>query len=358
MNEQDEEEQPPPVSPSRARRRRRNPATFVLIAANLAVFGAMVANGVDLMSPSVPSLLKWGANFGVLTMTSQPWRLITSFFVHVGLIHIAVNMYSLYVVGPATERIFGTPRYVVAYFLSGLGGGIASIAWNPVVVGAGASGAIFGIVGALLGFFFRRRKDLVPGAFRENVSRLLQVVLLNVILGFSIHGIDNAAHLGGLTTGFFAGFILAPTREPCWLNAFELAGMVALLAALGFGANFARQQAASAASGPIASQSGMNEAELGNVKIFYSAEISDEVMERFADEVEKVGHVPNDVIRLTKTRSGIEIGFVENSADFDERLEQRKARQIAKAVFPDEHVDVGIYDKNWKLRKRISLEEK
>jgi len=118
--------------------------TWVLIAINLAVFVLMVIRGVGLMDPSIDSLLKWGADFGPLTTHGQWWRMLTSTFVHVGILHIAMNMYILLVSGPFVERLYGNVGFAVLYLLSGLGGSLVSLAWHPMLVSAGASGAIFG----------------------------------------------------------------------------------------------------------------------------------------------------------------------------------------------------------------------
>src|SRR5277367_4129981 len=125
--------------------------TFALMAINIAVYVVMVCSGVPALEPRTADLLKWGADFGPLTLHGDQWRIITAMFVHIGILHLAMNMYALFIIGPFTERLFGNVPYLVLYTVSGIGGGLASLAWKPLVVSAGASGAIFGIYGGLLG---------------------------------------------------------------------------------------------------------------------------------------------------------------------------------------------------------------
>ena len=106
--------------------------------------------------------LRFGSNFGPLTWTGQPWRLLTSAFIHFGVIHLAFNMYALYRGGVLTERLYGSARFAVIYLLSAIAGSVVSGWWDPLRNSAGASGAIFGVYGALLVFFAMRRADIPP----------------------------------------------------------------------------------------------------------------------------------------------------------------------------------------------------
>ncbi|PYX88506.1 MAG: hypothetical protein DMG68_08290, partial [Acidobacteria bacterium] len=114
-------------------------ATIALIAINVVVFLIMVARGVSLTAPTTLQMLQWGANFGPLTLGTQPWRILTATFLHIGIVHLLVNMWSLWVLGLPTERLLGRWTFFAAYFISGLSGSIASLWWSPVRISAGAS---------------------------------------------------------------------------------------------------------------------------------------------------------------------------------------------------------------------------
>ena len=142
------------------RRTRRVWATPALVAANVAVFAIMVAMGVGLMSPSIDGLITWGANYGPRTTSGQFWRLVTNVFVHIGIVHVAMNMIGLWQMGPLVERLLGNRGFLAVYLFSGVCGSLASVLWNPFVVSAGASGAVFGVYGALLAFLLRHRGSI------------------------------------------------------------------------------------------------------------------------------------------------------------------------------------------------------
>jgi rhomboid protease GluP len=192
---------------------RREWVTDVVIAANVLVFVAMVLSGIDAISPDARSLISWGANFGPYSRGNEPWRLLTSTFVHGGLLHLGFNMYALLMAGRLVERIFGHLGYALIYTFAGLAGSAASALANPLVASVGASGSVFGVFGALLAFLVRRRSLLAPEVLRPLRRSVVTVVLLNVGLGFTMPGIDNAAHLGGLGAGFLAGLLVAPSLE-------------------------------------------------------------------------------------------------------------------------------------------------
>lgn len=182
--------------------------TRVLLVAITAWFAVMALAGVDVFNPDADELIKYGANYGPVTLNGQWWRLFSCIFVHVGLIHFAFNMWALYVIGPLVERMVGHVGYLLLYFISGGAASFASIWFNRLVVAAGASGALFGLVGGLLGFLIRSRHSVPSSAFRGLRNQLVILIAINVALGFSISGIDNAAHLGGLAAGFVLGLIL------------------------------------------------------------------------------------------------------------------------------------------------------
>jgi rhomboid protease GluP len=187
----------------------RSLVTPSIIAINVAVFIVMLAAGADIMNPNPAIHIRFGSNFGPLTWTGQEWRLLTSAFLHFGLIHIALNMYALYQGGALVERLFGSARFAVIYLLSALSGSVASGLWDPLRNSAGASGAIFGVYGALLAFLAVRRVDIPPSMLKSISSSALLFCLYSLVIGAAHPLIDNACHIGGLLGGFLAGVILA-----------------------------------------------------------------------------------------------------------------------------------------------------
>lgn len=187
------------------------PFTAGLVGVNIAVFLVMVSSGVSPSAPSSEQLLKWGANSGLLTLAGQPWRLLTSTFIHIGFFHIAFNMWCLWDLGQLAERIFHRWSYVGIYLLSGVAGSISSVWRHPLGVSAGASGAIFGIAGALITALYLGKLPVPKVALTSTLRSLLFFAGFNLLIGQSIRGIDNSAHLGGLITGLALGAVLAVT---------------------------------------------------------------------------------------------------------------------------------------------------
>ncbi len=170
----------------------------------------MLATGVPVENPSHLQLLKWGANYGPLALDGQPWRIFTSNYVHIGLIHLAVNMWSLWQVGRLAERIFGGWAYLCLYTACGIAGSLASLWWRPIGISAGASGAIFGIVGALIGALYLGKLPIAKPAQQSLLKNLVIVTIINLGYGAGARGIDNSAHIGGLVMGLAIGSLLAP----------------------------------------------------------------------------------------------------------------------------------------------------
>ena len=186
-------------------RRPRPPVTTVIVAINALVFVAMVLRGVSPAFPNTLQLLQWGADWGPLSLDGQPWRMLTSVFVHVGIIHIALNMWCLWNLGYLAERVFDRWTYILIYGFCGLFGNLASLWFHPTVVGAGASGAIFGIAGALIAAFYLGHLPLPKAAMRQTLRSLLTFAAYNLFFGAAIPGIDNSAHIGGLVSGLALG---------------------------------------------------------------------------------------------------------------------------------------------------------
>ena len=143
------------------------------------------------------TLLVFGANVDTLTKNGDYYRLFTSMFLHIGILHLLCNMYSLYIIGKEVENVFGKVKYLIIYLLSGIAGSVLSLAFNHNTICAGASGAIFGLLGALLYFGYYYRTYLGATLTRS----IIPVIVLNLIIGFTSSGIDNAAHIGGLVGG-------------------------------------------------------------------------------------------------------------------------------------------------------------
>jgi len=189
--------------------------TYALIAINVLVFLAMVASGISFAQPTPQDVLNWGGDFGPATVGAhQYWRLLTSCFLHFGIIHIGFNMYVLYQIGPFIESVFGRVRYLAIYFFAGLAGSVVSVWMHPMAVGAGASGAIFGLYGAVFGFLLIQRSSLNPAATKSIARSAGIFVLYNVIYGSMSRTTDLSAHFGGLIAGFLAGIVLARSRRP------------------------------------------------------------------------------------------------------------------------------------------------
>jgi len=191
-------------------RPRQAPLTVALLAANILVFLAMIANGASWWHTSTAVPLQWGANFGPATQDGQWWRLGSALFLHFGILHLALNMWALWDVGRLVEQLYGRWRFMALYLGAGIIGNLVSLSiqGNQAVSG-GASGAIFSLYGALLVFLWREREQVDPGEFRWLFGASSAFIVLALVMGFLVPGIDNAAHLGGLTCGALLGIALA-----------------------------------------------------------------------------------------------------------------------------------------------------
>jgi rhomboid protease GluP len=215
--------------------------TQVMVAINVAVFVLMVLSGTSPFNPDGDTLIAWGANYGSKTLSGEWWRLLTCMYLHGGVLHIGFNMWILWDVGKQAERLTGNVGFLLMYLLSGLFGSLASLYWNPAAFSVGASGAVFGVVGALMGFLLPR-SDSVPKPFLASLKRSgFTFLFYNLIIGIFIPRIDMAAHVGGFVSGAVFGFIMsqplsqvtAATRRIRNL-AVVAAGMLGLAAALYF----------------------------------------------------------------------------------------------------------------------------
>lgn len=177
----------------------------ILVNLSLLVFFVMVFSGEHVTSPSASELLSWGANHRPSVLKGEWWRLITSMFVHGGIMHLLMNIYGFVIAAIFIESRFTRFNYFLLYLLSGIGGGLASIFWHENTVSVGASGAIFGLYGALLALSLTK-------AFKKDEKKQVWIFIgpyvgLNLVLGI-VGNIDNAAHIGGLLSGAFFGILI------------------------------------------------------------------------------------------------------------------------------------------------------
>jgi rhomboid protease GluP len=207
---------------------RRFPLTYGIIALNSAFFLFSILISGDIVDINLNTLVDLGALYGpFVVLKGEWWRLLSAMFLHGGMTHILMNMVSLYIVGRGMELHFSKAAYLSVYLFSGLLGGMASLYMHPESVGIGASGAIFGVFGALAGFFLAHRRTIAAHS-REIMKDFAVILGLNLVLGLSIPSIDMSAHMGGLVVGFAGGFIMA--KNPKHITRFIGLGLVALVA--------------------------------------------------------------------------------------------------------------------------------
>ncbi len=209
---------------------RRTPFTYLFLALNFLIFLLMELSGG---TTNEATLLAFGVKSNAAIDGGEFWRFLTPVFIHIGLLHLAFNSYALWIVGQQVERLYGSARFVLLYVLMGAAGAAGSYLYHPNALSAGASGAIFGLFGVLLIFGIRHRQR-VPAFFRRAVRvGILPIIVINLIIGFSIPAIDNAAHIGGLVAGVvlaaFVGFKQPGERTP---RSYRLAQVAALAAIL------------------------------------------------------------------------------------------------------------------------------
>lgn len=190
-------------------------AVYVLLAINIIIYALttllslLLSGNLQFLFQPASAILQLGWKQNDLILSGQYWRFLTAMFLHGNLMHIFFNGFALFALGPETERIFGTPRFLVMYFLSGFAGGVASYAMSPSP-SVGASGAIFGLIGALAVFFYLAR-DILGDMGRQQLQSMIFIIVINLFIGFSFGGvIDNWAHIGGLIGGALASLVLAP----------------------------------------------------------------------------------------------------------------------------------------------------
>lgn len=212
-------------------------ATPTLMALIVVGFGVEIALGVSPTQPTSAQLLRAGGTYGPFFAEGQWWRAVTALFLHAGPLHLAFNLWAFWSAGQLTERLFGNRVFILLYFLSGIGGSLTSLSWNPMVISVGASGAIFGVYGSLFAFMLLHRGVLPVEYLNRQRNGILVFVGYNVIFGLLQKGTDMAAHGGGFVVGALAASVLSrDLRRPfahATRRALIAAGFVLLLVVAG-----------------------------------------------------------------------------------------------------------------------------
>jgi rhomboid protease GluP len=196
---------------------------MVLLAINVSVFAI---DAVLSATGRSGQLLEAGAMIPALVTQGEWWRLITAMFLHIGLLHLAFNSLALYIFGALVESAIGSARMLALYLVTGFAASVTSFAFGPPeVAAAGASGAIFGLLGAWLVYNLRRRSLSLA---RSNVQSALLLIGINLVFGFTVPGIDNLAHIGGLVAGVAAGFAAEGLGRGNARRASQLGGLAAI----------------------------------------------------------------------------------------------------------------------------------
>ena len=191
------------------------PVTTLLLVSFIGLFFMQVLSGVDANNPSTEALLKWGANALPYTMDNEPWRLASSAFLHIGLMHLLFNGFAMYFFGQIAEPMFGSAKFLALFLLAAIGGNLLNnyVTWQGILDGtgqpglsAGASGGIMGIGAALL--IAALFKISVNGMVL-NLKSLIIIMGINLVYGFAVPGIDNAGHIGGAVTGLVIALAFA-----------------------------------------------------------------------------------------------------------------------------------------------------
>lgn len=205
--------------------------TYSLIGLNLLFYVVSILYTGGVIDMPAGGLVDLGAIYGPMVVVGgEWWRLLTAMFLHGGMTHLLMNMFSLYIIGRPMELYFTPKSYLSLYFLTGIVGGVVSIVVHPETVAIGASGAIFGVFGALSGYFFAYRRELGEHA-HQFMKDFALIIGINLIIGFTIPNIDISAHAGGLISGLIGGLIVARHPERLWIF---VVGMLLVIAGFCF----------------------------------------------------------------------------------------------------------------------------
>jgi membrane associated rhomboid family serine protease len=275
--------------------------------------------------------------------------MLTAVFIHIGVIHILMNMFVLWSAGPVVEKIFGSVSFAVLYIVAGLGGSIASLAWRPEGVSAGASGAVFGIFGGLLGFLALHRKSVDPNAVKALGKYAGTFLLYNVVYGAMQSHIDMAAHLGGLVAGFVMGMALAmPFAEnAARVRRAAIAG-VAGLACIAF----------------LATRLNARTVMIGNDEVKYTSKVEKKDAEALGQYLKKDGFFQDKgvIVELSRNQQGQEISLTLKEGAWDnpgylENLNEGFGPEVATAV-TGVPLTINLLDGKGTVRRSIEVTRK
>ena len=340
--------------------------TYALAGICLGVFLLMVASGVDPINPQIQSLIAWGADYRPLVSEGQYWRPLTSIFLHIGIIHLALNLWVLCDIGPLVERLLGTWRYLSLYLLSGVLASVASLWWHANVVSAGASGAIFGIYGGLAALLLRHPRAVPLEVLSHFSKSTIGFLGYNLVLGFwlaskEMVNVDNAAHIGGLVAGFLCGLALAirpPTialpqrgtepgppplttagREtPRWQGVFGGVMVVLVICLIAF-----------TSTGGGGNQLGKR-LTFGKGELYYKAPVTEAEAQKTGEAMRTVGFFSNDrqtSAQVVKEGNAYQIRLVVIAgAEKDPQVEEffRSQGETFKALFNQQPVEIHLCD--------------
>jgi membrane associated rhomboid family serine protease len=332
--------------------------TPILIGVNVLVFVLMMSSGVNIGEPTIPDLLRWGADFGPMTAGGEWWRILTCTFVHIGIVHLLLNMWVLFEAGPLVERMLGNVGFLVLYLVAGLSGSVASLLWNPLLVSAGASGAIFGIYGALLSVLLRQHGSIPGKTLGQLRNSGLGFLFYNLFYGMAKENVDSAAHIGGLAGGFLCGLLLS---QPFTTEALVgrrvrnllAGGLGALLVGGGMIGVYARLDH----MGMTGAEIGGPQVKHGNLEVFYTNGATKAEADRLAAYlVKEWGVTPTTIsVQLKKAGEGYQFRMVvkkdsQKDPNAQKQLEILGA-MISRDVFEGAPIEVHACDEYLKTLK-------
>jgi len=210
------------------------------MAACIAVYIAMSVSSGTFLAPTVQNVLRWGGTGPQIILNGEWWRLVTAVFVHIGIIHIASNMYVFWGLGMIAERLLGRWNFLAVYLLTGVAGNVLTLLVRPNIIGAGASGAIFGLAGLLISVLQFGRLSVPRERLAPLKREVVKLAFYNLLIGAVVPGINNIAHLGGLIYGLLLGVVYAWSSRVdrdarANFQAVALASATLLLAAASYG---------------------------------------------------------------------------------------------------------------------------
>lgn len=204
-----------------------------LICLNIAITLAFCVFNGGWLFPEGETLIPWGSNYGPLALQGEWWRLASAIFLHAGLLHLFINIYTLWSFGGLCERIFGPTLFLVIYLVGGICASGFSLLWNPLVNSVGASGAICAILGATIAYMLDDRNDVPSSVLTEELKSLGAFLIYSVIAVVQEAPLDHAAHFGGLVSGFLIGSVMSSIAIERGFVRMVMVALVVMLATLG-----------------------------------------------------------------------------------------------------------------------------